>query len=216
MSTAVQTERKVFYPDSDGQPMADNTIQFECIVTIKGNLELLFADHPDVFVAGDLLWYPVEGNAEIRQAPDVMVAFGRPKGHRRSYKQWEEGNIPPQVVFEVWSPGNRVSQMLDKLAFYDRYGVEEYYLYYPESGEWDGWTRQEGRLTPISQMEGWRSPRLGIRFEKGKDAEVGLFYPDGRKFLSFLELGQLAEAERQRAERLAAKLREMGIDPNQI
>jgi len=216
MSTAVQTERKVFYPDSDGQPMADNTIQFECIVTIKGNLELLFADHPDVFVAGDLLWYPVEGNAEIRQAPDVMVAFGRPKGHRRSYKQWEEGNIPPQVVFEVWSPGDRVSQMLDKLAFYDRYGVEEYYLYYPESGEWDGWTRQEGRLTPISQMEGWRSPRLGIRFEKGKDAEVGLFYPDGRKFLSFLELGQLAEAEHQRAERLAAKLREMGIDPNQI
>ena len=216
MSTAVQTERKVFYPDSDGQPMADNTIQFECIVTIKGNLELLFANHPDVFVAGDLLWYPVEGNAEIRQAPDVMVVFGRPKGHRRSYKQWEEDNIPPQVAFEVWSPGNRVSQMLDKLAFYDRYGVEEYYLYYPESGEWDGWTRQEGRLTPVSQMEGWRSPRLGIRFEKGKDAEVGLFYPDGRKFLSFVELGQLAEAERQRAERLAAKLREMGIDPSQI
>ncbi len=209
MSTAVQTERKVFYPDSDGQPMADNTIQFECIVTIKGNLELLFAENADVFVAGDLLWYPVEGNPEIRQAPDVMVAFGRPKGHRRSYKQWEEGNIPPQVVFEVWSPGNRVSQMLEKLAFYDRYGVEEYYLYYPESGEWDGWTRQEGRLTPVSQMEGWRSPRLGIRFEKGKDAEVGLFYPDGRKFLSFLELGQ-------RAERLAAKLREMGIDPSQI
>lgn len=216
MSTAVQTERKVFYPDSDGQLMADNTIQFECIVTIKGNLELLFADHPDVFVAGDLLWYPVEGNAEIRQAPDVMVAFGRRKGHRRSYKQWEEGNIPPQVVFEVWSPSNRVSQMLEKLAFYDRYGVEEYYLYYPESGEWDGWTRQEGRLTPVSQMEGFHSPRLGIRFEKGKDAGVGLFYPDGRKFLSFLELGQLAEAERQRAERLAAKLRELGIDPNQI
>lgn len=209
MSTAVQTERKVFYPDSDGQPMADNTVQFECIVTVKGNLELLFADHPDVFVAGDLLWYAVEGNAETRQAPDVMVAFGRPKGHRRSYKQWEEGNIPPQVVFEVWSPGNRLSQMLEKLAFYDRYGVEECYLYYPESGEWDGWTRQEGRLTPVSQMEGWRSPRLGIRFEKGKDAEVGLFYPDGRKFLSFLELGQ-------RAQRLAAKLREMGIDPNQI
>ncbi|MGC8785529.1 MAG: Uma2 family endonuclease [Armatimonadota bacterium] len=216
MSTAVQTERKVFYPDSDGQPMADNTIQFECIVTIKGNLELLFADRPDVFVAGDLLWYPVEGNAEIRQAPDVMVAFGRPKGHRRSYKQWEEGNIPPQVVFEVWSPGNRLSQMLEKMDFYRRYGVEEYYIYYPDSGEWDGWLREGEQLVPVKGMEGWQSPRLGIRFEKGKDAEVGLFYPDGRKFLSFVELGQQAEAERQRADRLAAKLREMGIDPNQI
>ncbi|MCS7310934.1 MAG: Uma2 family endonuclease, partial [Armatimonadetes bacterium] len=152
--------------------MADNTVQYECIVTIKGNLDLLFADNPDVFVAGDLLWYPVEGNPEIRQAPDVMVVFGRPKGHRRSYKQWEERNTPPQVVFEVWSPSNRLSQMLEKLAFYERYGVEEYYLYYPESGEWDGWTRQEGRLQPVAQMDSWQSPRLGIRFAKGREAEV--------------------------------------------
>ncbi|MGC1310468.1 MAG: hypothetical protein WA885_24825 [Phormidesmis sp.] len=49
------------YPDSDGQPMADNTQQFRWIMVIKENLERLFASDPDVFVAGDLLWYPVEG-----------------------------------------------------------------------------------------------------------------------------------------------------------
>jgi hypothetical protein len=27
------------YPDSDGQPMADNTGQLRCIVTIHGNLD---------------------------------------------------------------------------------------------------------------------------------------------------------------------------------
>jgi hypothetical protein len=32
------------HPDSDGQPMADNTIQFRWIVVIKENLELLFSD----------------------------------------------------------------------------------------------------------------------------------------------------------------------------
>jgi hypothetical protein len=53
-------------------------------VTIKENLELVFADNPEVFVAGDLLWYPVEGNNKLRIAPDVMVAFGRPKGDRGS------------------------------------------------------------------------------------------------------------------------------------
>lgn len=52
-----------------------------------------------------LLWYPVESHPEIRTAPDVLVVFGRPKGHRGSYKQWEEDNIPPQVVFEILSPG---------------------------------------------------------------------------------------------------------------
>ncbi|GIV15048.1 MAG: hypothetical protein KatS3mg022_0483 [Armatimonadota bacterium] len=216
MSTAVQAKQRVFYPDSDGKPMADNTTQFECIVTIKGNLELLFANDPNVFVAGDLLWYPEEGHPEIRQAPDVMVVFGRPKGHRGSYKQWEEDNIPPQVVFEVWSPGNRLSQMLEKMDFYRRYGVEEYYIYYPDNGEWDGWLREGEQLVPVKGMEGWQSPRMGIRFEKGNGADVQLFTPDGRKFLSFVELGQLAEAERQRADRFAAKLRDLGIDPERI
>lgn len=34
----------IVYPDSDGQPMADNTLQFEWIVTIKENLERVFTD----------------------------------------------------------------------------------------------------------------------------------------------------------------------------
>ena len=60
--------------------MADNTLQFKWIVVIKEGLEALFRDDPDVFVAGNLLWYPVEGKPKIRLAPDAMVAFGRPKG----------------------------------------------------------------------------------------------------------------------------------------
>src|SRR5581483_11867046 len=55
----------IVYPDSDGKPMADNTWQFQWIVTIKDGLEALYRDEPNVFVAGDLLWYPVEGNPKI-------------------------------------------------------------------------------------------------------------------------------------------------------
>lgn len=55
-----------------------------------------------------------------------MVAFGRPKGPRPSYKQWEEGGIPPQVVFKIRSLANIIKEMADKLAFYDLYGVDEY------------------------------------------------------------------------------------------
>ncbi len=72
--------REVIYPESDGKPMADNTEQFFWIVLIKEGLEALFADREKVSVAGDLLWYPVEGRPDIRRAPDAMVAFGRPKG----------------------------------------------------------------------------------------------------------------------------------------
>src|SRR6266478_4161492 len=121
----------ITYPDSDGQPMAENTLQFRWIVTIEGGLEACFRHDPNVFVAGDLLWYPVEGSNTLRMAPDAMVVFGRPKGDRGSYMQWLENHIAPQVVFEVLSPGNRFGEMLKKFRFYEHYGVEEYYIYDP-------------------------------------------------------------------------------------
>ena len=136
----------IVYPDSDGKPMADNTRQFRWITTIKSNLDWLFANNADVFVAGDLLWYPVEGDNKTRQAPDVMVAFGRPKGERGSYQQWKEDNIPPQVVFEILSPGNTPTEMTRKLLFYDRYGVEEYSIYNPDKNDLCGCIRRENRL----------------------------------------------------------------------
>ncbi len=212
----------VIYPDSDGKPMADNTKQFRWIVVIQQNLEWLFADNPNVFVAGDLLWYPVEGDNKKCTAPDVMVVLGRPKGDRGSYKQWEEDNLPPQIVFEILSPGNTRAEMNRKLLFYDRFGVDEYYLYDPDRNELSGWLRREGFLDLIEQMADWVSPQLQIRFDLSED-ELQIFRPDGQRFLSYVEIAQQAETERQRAEeaeeranRLAERLREMGIDPEQV
>src|SRR4051794_20141583 len=87
----------IVYPESDGKPMADNTKQFRWIQILAGNLMALYRERQEGFVAGDLFWYPAEGSPEVVSAPDVMVAFGRPRGDRRSYKQWEEGNVAPQV-----------------------------------------------------------------------------------------------------------------------
>jgi Uma2 family endonuclease len=188
------------YPDSDGQPMSDNTLQWECVVTIKCGLEVQYLDDPHVFVAGDLLWYAAEGHPEIRTAPDALTAFGRPKGYRGSYKQWEEGGIAPQVVFEVLSPGNRAAEMSRKLEFYDKYGVEEYYLYDPYENVWSGWLRGgDGHLHEIPSMAGWISPRLKIRFETNA-GDLELYHPDGRRFATFAELAQQAEQERQEKE----------------
>lgn len=129
MVVQIQSPAKteIIYPDSDGKPIADNTEQFHWIFVIEQNIEWLYANDENVFVAGDLFWYPVEGKPNIVNAPDVMVAFGRPKGKRGSYQQWHEGGIAPQVVFEILSPSNTQTEMEKKLLFYDRYGVEEYY-----------------------------------------------------------------------------------------
>lgn len=212
----------LYFPDSDGQPMADNTEQFSWIVLIKENLEILFADDPNVFVAGDLLWYPVRSQLIRAVAPDVLVAFGRPKGRRGSYKQWEEDNISIQVVFEILSPSNTSEEMSRKFEFYQTYGVEEYYLYNPDRNHLTGWIRRGSALSEIQHINGWISPRLGIRFELTSQDFV-IYRPDGDRFLSPVELRQLvdqerqrAEQERQRADRLAEYLRSIGIDPDQI
>ncbi len=195
----------IIYPESDGQPMADNTKQFELIVLIKKNLDLLFVNNPNVFVAGDLLWYPIKGDNLTRRAPDVMVVFDRPKGDRGSYLQWQEGKIPPQVVFEILSPSNSVKEMITKYKFYERYGVEEYYIYDPEKGDLSGWLRSGNELTEIEQMLGWVSPRLGVRFEL-PNGELEIYRPDGQKFLTYLELDQQREQERQRAKQAEVQL----------
>ncbi len=266
MSTMITSapSRAIQYPDSDGQSMSDNTLQFKWIVILKEGLEAQFRHEPNVFVAGDLLWYAVEGKPTIRNAPDVLVAFGRPKGDRGSYKQWEEDGIAPQVVFEIRSPGNRAGEMERKFQFYERYGVEEYYIYDPDRGDLVGWRREGNVLEEIPEMAGFRSPRLDIRFEPGEGPNnLAIIGSNGQRFLSYVELierleaeshraeeqaqlvqverrraeeqahraeeqAQLvqverrraeeqahrAEAEHQRADRMAARLREMGVEPD--
>src|SRR5262249_5414490 len=155
-------------------------------------------DQEDVFVAGDLLCYPEEGHPEVNTAPDVLAVFGRPKGDRRSYKQWEEGDVPLTVVFEVLSPNNTVLEMADKFAFYEDHGVEEYYIYDPETNRLQIFVRRGEILGRVRKVNGFVSPRLGIRFDLS-GPEMVVYYPDGRRFLTFEEL----EAERVAAEQRA-------------
>ncbi len=218
-----QTTAEIEYPASDGQPMADNTKQFEWIVYIKKGLDLLFEANEQVFVAGDLLWYPVEGNNKIRQAPDVMVVLGRPKGHRSSYIQHREDGVVPQVVFEIISPGNTVIEMNRKFQFYERYGINEYYLYDPEQQVLGGFVRQGNYLEHIPDVQGWVSPALGIRFEQNEVGNLVLYRSTGEPFMTYEEIAALAAKAQERAEaaearalRLAEKLRALGVDPEQL
>ncbi len=206
---------EIVYPESDGKPMAENTIQYRWITRIKGGLEARFKDDPQVFVAGDLFWYPVRGQTQINQAPDVMVAIGRPKGDRGSYKQWEEGGVAPQVVFEIWSPGNTKEDIAEKFAFYDYFGVEEYYAYDPHAKVMAGWLRQDERLEPITDMNEWKSPRLGVTFRR-VEGEWNLYHPNGEPFEDYEDLYAAKEAERAAKEAAWAKLRELGIDPEKL
>jgi Uma2 family endonuclease len=229
MTIFEQLDEDILFPSGDGKPMAENTEQYRWIVIIKENLEILFAGDKNVFIAGDLLWYPVRSKIISPTAPDVMVIFGRPKGKRSSYRQWNEDNTPPQIVFEILSPSNNADEMERKLEFYNTYGVEEYYIYNPQTFQFDGWLRQNGNLTKLWEIDDFVSPRMGIKFEIAQ-GELVIYRPDGQRFLSSVELEQrfqderlraqraelLLEQERHRAEQMAAYLRSIGVDPDNI
>jgi Uma2 family endonuclease len=194
MTTAPTTP--LIYPDSDGKPIAENTLQFEWIALLHAGFETCYADDPNVFVAADLLWYPVQGNNRLQQAPNVMVALGRPRGHRRSYLQWNENNIAPQIVIEILSPGNRLNEMARKFDFYEEYGVEEYYIYNPDTYEFSVWVREGDRLRFAEFETAFISPRSGIRFVTDFESPLRVFHRNGEPFKLYREI----DAERREAQ----------------
>ncbi len=88
-----------------------------------------------------------------------------------------------------------------KFQFYDRYRVEEYYIYDPDRGDLVGWRRMGEDLEPIEDLRGFISPRLRIRFEPDPEgSDLRIIGPDGWPFATHMELVKRAETERQRAE----------------
>jgi Uma2 family endonuclease len=216
--TVTPTPTPIVYPDSDGKPMAENTKQLRWITVLYGNLAAWFRSRDDVFVAGDNLWYPVEGHPEVCTAPDVYVVFGRHKGDRGSYKQWDEEGIPPTVVFEVLSPGNTFPEMIEKQAFYEEHGVEEYYLYDPDNNKLHAYLRSGEILARQRFPKAFVSPRLGIRFDLSGAAMI-VYHPDGRRFLTYEEMEEERQQSMKRAWRLvelSRKARQQHISPEEL
>jgi Uma2 family endonuclease len=98
--------------------------------------------------------------------------------------------------------------MAKKLVFYDRYRVEEYYVYNPENDNLEIWIRNDGSLDRILETHNWISPRLGIRFDVSTN-ELQIYRPDGTKFYSYIEINTKLEQEFQRAEQASQQLKEM-------
>ena len=115
----------VFYPSSDGRPMADDMWQGEAIMNAAGDLESV---RPTALVALAILVYPEEGNNKNRIASDVLVGLGLGTHNRSSYFVWEEGK-PPDWVLEVASPRKQAEDRGYKRRYYAEMGVPEYWLF---------------------------------------------------------------------------------------
>ncbi len=121
----------------------------------------------------------------------------------------------PQFVLEVTSKKTRVEDEGNKKGLYQRLGVEEYFLFDPE-GDYlaprlQGFRRQGSELRPVRLGPGGalESRVLGLNLvaegERLRFIEAGT----GVKLRFYDELGDDAA-------RLAEKLRELGVEPDEI
>ena len=121
----------IYYPSSDGEPLAESKLQFTPLTETVHVLEHRYHDRADVFVAGNLLVYYRMNDNEVRVAPDVMVVFGVEDYPRDSYIVWREDGIAPDFVMEIASPGTYSRDMTEKRNIYAALGVTEYWRFDP-------------------------------------------------------------------------------------
>ncbi len=121
---------EIYYPESDGKPVGETDNHIAALFHLWQALRFHYRNDPNVYVAGNMLFYYEEGNPAEYKVPDVFVVKGVPKHDRRVYQIWKEKRAPC-VVFEITSRGTRLEDLGTKRALYEMLGVQEYYLFDP-------------------------------------------------------------------------------------
>ncbi len=182
---------EVFYPESDGQPVAETDIHRKLMFELIAMLHEHFRNDPQVYISGNLFIYYQEGDPRRSVAPDVFVVKGITRRDRRIYKLWEEGR-PPDVVFELTSPSTRSEDCRTKHDLYARLGVAEYFLFDPLAEylrpPFQGYRLRRGHyrsLRPAGDGSLW-SAVLGLELHV-RGPRLRLFDPAGQRWLPLPE-----------------------------
>ncbi|MFY9820331.1 MAG: Uma2 family endonuclease [Thermoanaerobaculia bacterium] len=157
---AIPLKDEIYYPESDGEPMAETELHLEELVYVWQALKDRFQDEPDVFVGANLFLYFRRGDPSAVVAPDGFVVKGVPKllpgnRRRRKYLLWEEGQAPC-FVMETTSESTSSQDVKSKRNVYEKLGVDEYFLFDPLgdylSPRLQGFRLVEGRYRQIRPM----------------------------------------------------------------
>lgn len=213
---ATPTDASIFYPETDGEPMAVSDLHRRILTRLLQVLDAHFAQKPEVYVSGDILMYYVEGDPRKSVAPDVLVSFGLGKKLRRTYLVWEEGKVP-DFVMEFSSKNTYRNDLEDKMELYALLGIQDYFLYDAEGlylpTPLMGFTLVDGAYVPISMdVEGrWHSSALNLDFHVD-DTGLGIYDPIAGEWLrtpaeTAAARAETAEARAETAETEIERLR---------
>ena len=209
--SSVQTDTPIFYPNTDGKPMAASELHRDILNCTIDTLKAHYQQQPDVCVSGDLLMYYVKGDPRQVVAPDVFVSFGLDKKRRETYLVWVEGKLP-EFVMEFSSKTTYDDDLDIKADLYASLGIQEYFLYDAKGlflpSQLMGYTLVDGEYVPLSENEdgGLHSDVLNLEFHVD-DVSLGMYDPvTGTWLQTPTELAEArAEQEATRADNAEAR-----------
>lgn len=211
----------------DGEPMESNKHRINMNALIRSVVALM-TGRQDYFVGGNMfLYYSSEQvrNKDYR-GPDFFVCLNVDGSKdRQGWVVWEEDGRYPDVIIELMSPSTaKIDQTTKKQLYEKTFRTLNYFVYDPfNPSSLTGWYLNEGQK--YQQLEAndkgwlwcntlkvWVGTWFGI-LENQTGTWLRFYHQDGGLVLLPEEAEkQRAEVEKQRAERLAAKLRELGED----
>ncbi len=213
----------------DGEPLETNRHRIAMNVLIR-SLKHGWTERQDVFVGGNMFVYYSGKQARNRdfKGPDFFVVLGVDNNpERQGWVIWEEGGRYPDVIVELLSASTaEVDKGTKKVLYEQVFKTRDYFVFDPfAANSLEGWhlDLDRGYQVLVPDERGWlwcQSLGLWLGTWQGKaedDTTEWLRFYDAEGNLILLPEEaerQRAEREQQRAERLAARLRELGEDPN--
>jgi Uma2 family endonuclease len=228
-------KQAIIFPQGEfwsDEPPLESNLHLRQILLLLQCLEWAWRDRTDYFATGNLTIYysPNQKKSEDFRGPDFFVVLGtNPRLNRRSWVVWQEGGKYPNVIIEILSDSTAKTDRGEKKQIYqDIFRTPDYFWFDPDSLEFEGFSLISGQYQAIASTEqGWKwSSQLGL-YLGIHNRQLRYFTAEGELVPtpeeSAQQQQQRAEQERQRAEReqqrseqLAAKLRELGINPDEI
>lgn len=217
----------------DGEPLETNRHRLAMNVLIDSTLQALH-DRSDFFTGGNMFVYYSRHQAMNRdfRGPDFFVALDVDGSReRQGWVVWEEEGRYPDVIVELMSPSTAKIDLGIKKDLYERtFRTADYFVYNPfDPKSLQGWhlngSQHYQPLTPNDRGWLWcETLKLWLGTWEGsirRDPPAGTcpwlrFYDREGNLIPLPEEAaiQRAEQESLRAERLAARLRELGEDPS--
>lgn len=218
-ATALYSTGLVTFPPGNlysDEPPLETDLHRDQIDLLIRLLRWHWQNRQDVYVSGNVTIYysPNQRKSRDFKGPDFFVVLDSDPQPRRSWVVWDEDGKYPNVIVELLSESTAsIDRGLKKQLYQDIFRTPEYFWFDPESLEFKGFALLRGHyeaIAPNSQGRLW-SEELGLFLGVYED-RLRFFTPEGTLVFSPEETAQV---EQQRANRLAEKLRNLGIDPDE-